>query len=214
MRPPNPCRVEDFPYIHARMYDQCMVRRPAAEAAATRKALLDAALVVFSDGGFTTARLEDIAHRAGVTRGALYHHFEGKAAIYDAVLRDAADAVMAPLAGELTSEGPPLERLRRFLRSYCTALTRDADFRTVLRLLLLDATEPAATSRATTALGYDAWLTAFESVMQEAADRGELRPTVSPREAALLVTTLAVGATAIALHGPTLPFSAEVAGPL
>lgn len=46
--------------------------------AQTREALLLAARAVFGREGFTGARLDDIAAEAGVTKGALYHHFDGK----------------------------------------------------------------------------------------------------------------------------------------
>jgi TetR/AcrR family acrAB operon transcriptional repressor len=191
-----------------------MARRTAADTAATRQALLDAALGVFGESGFAAARLEDIARRAGVTRGALYHHFADKAAVYDAVLRDAADSVMAPLFAELTGDDPPLERLARFLASYCDALTADADFRAVLRLLLFDVADPPITSRETTSRGVQAWLAAFEAATRDAADRGELRPSVSPGTAALLVLTLAIGTTTTAVQAPVLPAVADLAGPL
>jgi TetR/AcrR family transcriptional regulator, acrAB operon repressor len=68
--------------------------------------------------GYAAATLEQIAGRAGVTRGALYHHFAGKADLYDALLREQAEQVMGPLLAGLAAEGPPLERLRRFLVAY------------------------------------------------------------------------------------------------
>lgn len=63
-----------------------MARRTKAEAEATRKALLDAAEAVFYEKGVARATLRDIAHTAGVTRGALYWHFEGKADLFQAML--------------------------------------------------------------------------------------------------------------------------------
>lgn len=54
------------------------MRRTKEEAFETRQALLDAALPVFSENGLEATRLEDIAERAGVTRGALYWHFKNK----------------------------------------------------------------------------------------------------------------------------------------
>lgn len=55
-----------------------MVRRTAQQAAETRRELVDAAADVFADCGFAGASLEQIAGRAGVTRGALYHHFAAR----------------------------------------------------------------------------------------------------------------------------------------
>ncbi|MEX0729365.1 MAG: TetR family transcriptional regulator [Aquisalimonadaceae bacterium] len=63
-----------------------MVRRTKAEAAATRDAILDGAEAVFFERGVAHTSLEEIARRAGVTRGAVYWHFRNKNAVFDAML--------------------------------------------------------------------------------------------------------------------------------
>lgn len=52
----------------------------------TRAALVDAATALFTDRGFTRTSLADIATDAQVTRGAVYHHFTDKSALFEAVL--------------------------------------------------------------------------------------------------------------------------------
>ncbi len=63
-----------------------MVRRTKAEAAATRSAILDAAELQFQAHGVSRVSLQQIAAAAGVTRGAVYHHFADKAALFDAMM--------------------------------------------------------------------------------------------------------------------------------
>lgn len=64
-----------------------MTRRTNEERTrATRHALVSAARQRFEAVGFAAANLGDIARDAGVTKGALYHHFPNKAALYDAVV--------------------------------------------------------------------------------------------------------------------------------
>ena len=58
------------------------MRRTKAEALATRESLIDAALEVFLRKGYAAATLQDIAEEAGVTRGAVYWHFNGKEDFY------------------------------------------------------------------------------------------------------------------------------------
>jgi AcrR family transcriptional regulator len=53
---------------------------------ATRSALLDAATTLFATRGYPGTSLEDVAAAARVTRGAVYHHFAGKQALFEAVL--------------------------------------------------------------------------------------------------------------------------------
>ena len=57
------------------------MRRTAEDAARTRVALLEAALMSFEEKGWRGATFEHIAERAGVTRGALHHHFRDKRAL-------------------------------------------------------------------------------------------------------------------------------------
>lgn len=61
------------------------VRLPAPVRA---KHLLAAALVEFSEHGFAAARIEDIAHRAGLSKSGVYAHYDSKEAIFEALLED------------------------------------------------------------------------------------------------------------------------------
>lgn len=63
-----------------------MVRRTKEEAEATRHLLLDAAEKVFNEKGVAQTSLADIATAAGLTRGAIYWHFESKADLFHAML--------------------------------------------------------------------------------------------------------------------------------
>ncbi len=62
------------------------MRRTAEDAERTRLALLEAALMAFEEKGWRGATFDDVAARAGVTRGALNHHFSSKAALLEAAL--------------------------------------------------------------------------------------------------------------------------------
>ncbi|MBW0012654.1 TetR/AcrR family transcriptional regulator [Mycobacterium sp.] len=55
-------------------------------AAQTRQAVLDAAEAAFAERGFTATSITDIAEAARVTKGAVYHHFPDKRALFEAVL--------------------------------------------------------------------------------------------------------------------------------
>jgi len=64
----------------------------------TKAALLSAARDLFGENGYGSTSLEDVVARAGVTKGALYHHFGGKAqlfqAVYEQVKRELSDQVV------------------------------------------------------------------------------------------------------------------------
>lgn len=52
---------------------------------ATQRSLVEAARDLFASEGYSDTQLDDVVRAAGVTKGALYHHFEGKAALFRAV---------------------------------------------------------------------------------------------------------------------------------
>ena len=62
------------------------MKRTKEEAAVTRENLLQAGLVVFGRKGYDAATLEDVAHEAGVTRGAIYWHFGSKTELFNALM--------------------------------------------------------------------------------------------------------------------------------
>src|SRR3712207_210082 len=61
-------------------------RTQAQRRATTRRALLDAARSLFAERGYHGTAAEEIVRRAGLTRGALYHHFEDKRDLFRAVV--------------------------------------------------------------------------------------------------------------------------------
>ncbi|AXB42800.1 TetR/AcrR family transcriptional regulator [Amycolatopsis albispora] len=62
--------------------------RRALYSDATRAALLDAATRRFAEYGFAATTLEDVAADIQASRGAVYHHFAGKAALFEAVVEE------------------------------------------------------------------------------------------------------------------------------
>jgi TetR/AcrR family acrAB operon transcriptional repressor len=68
------------------MEDHEVARRTKDEAQETRSRILDAAERVFSEHGVSRTSFEDIAHAAGVTRGAIYWHFKDKSDLFAAMV--------------------------------------------------------------------------------------------------------------------------------
>jgi len=91
--------------------------------AATRAALLDAATRRFADHGFAGTTLEDVAADIQATRGAVYHHFASKKALFEAVFEKLETEVMAAAAAAGARGTDPWSRailaLDTFLERCC-----------------------------------------------------------------------------------------------
>jgi TetR/AcrR family acrAB operon transcriptional repressor len=147
-----------------------MVRRTAEETAQTRARLLDAALEVFAEVGYSGAQIEEIARRAELTRGAFYHHFEDKAEAYAKVLEERWDRFMRPLFEKLAAAGEPRQRLRRFLVGFLTALEQDSSVKALLSMSFSgDITLPELKRHLhEKANAIEAWIDAVAAVLVEA----------------------------------------------
>jgi AcrR family transcriptional regulator len=77
--------------------------------------ILAAALDVFSEKGFAAARLDDIAARAGVSKGALYLYFETKQDLFRAVVRETIAPNIAVVAGFISQSQLPFGDLIRLV---------------------------------------------------------------------------------------------------
>ena len=92
-----------------------MVRRTKAEALTTRHNLLDAAEHLFQAQGVSGTSLADIAQAAGTTRGAIYHHFEDKADLFNAMMERVTmplETMLADVGQHAARQDDPLQSLR------------------------------------------------------------------------------------------------------
>src|ERR1700733_13503240 len=95
-------------------------RTQADRSAATRDALLAAARRLFAAQGFAEVPADAIVAAAGVTRGALYHQFADKTALFDAVMEAVEADIARRLADEVAAAGvsDPVEALRHAVRTW------------------------------------------------------------------------------------------------
>jgi AcrR family transcriptional regulator len=101
---------------------------------ATVAALDRAAQQLFETRGFADTTVDDIVAMAGVAKGAFYHHYESKEAVFTKVLEGVQSAVAREVAAIASKSGDPVERLRVGLRVYIEACERPG----ARRILLID----------------------------------------------------------------------------
>ncbi len=190
------------------------MRRTKEDAARTREQLLRAALTVFRTQGYATTTLDDIAAAAGVTRGAIYWHFGGKAELYNVLVSEHLRRAYAVFERVLTEKGTPIHRLRRFMRRFLEYLEEDADYRTVLELKLLMTETSADLAEGFQRMNQrnDGSLATLTQLIHASLLAGEVKPGVEPHTAALAVMGFLGGITSLWLQQPT-SFSVKATAP-
>jgi AcrR family transcriptional regulator len=148
------------------------VKRTQAERSeSTRDALIEGARVLFAEHGYAAVGTEEIVRSAGLTRGALYHHFDGKRDLFEAVYeRIEAELAQRIAAGALAASATsPLEAMRAGAEMFLQAATEPE----AQRIVLLDG--PSV-------LGWDRWreiaaehgLGLIEATLQAAIETGAI----------------------------------------
>ena len=119
------------------------------QAAATRRALMNAAVSAFAEHGFEAASVRDITAKAKVNQGAITYHFGGKDGLYRAVLETVRDEMGAQPLLDLASVGlqPLDETVRLFLRQMLAPLAQGPRAQRHLRIFAWEQLRPTAVRR-------------------------------------------------------------------
>lgn len=146
--------------------------RRAEQSRTTREHLVEVATRLFASRGYDGTSIEAVLEEASVSRGALYHHFKGKEALFDAVLASVETRIAeVTIAAIVDATDPDQPDPVAALRAGSLAWIRLAGDPVVRRIVLIDA--PAV-------LGWERWreieeenaLGGVKATMQVAADAG------------------------------------------
>jgi AcrR family transcriptional regulator len=181
-------------------------RTKAAQREATTAALITAARAVFAERGYAGVSTEEIVQRAGVTRGALYHHFPGgKESLFQAVLVEVSAETTRDIAGRAVAAGDPWNELVVGINAFLDAcMTAEMQ-----RIVLIDG--PSV-------LGWDLWraidadhgLGLLEAAVQAAMDGGHLLPGSARAVAHVLLGALDEAAMVVARADDPVAARAEM----
>ena len=176
-----------------------MARRggPEAERRArgdqTRRALIDAARELFADPGYFETSATDIVERAGVgTRGAFYHHFTDKAALFRVVFEEVEQDL---IRRAMSSPGPddPFDRLTAAFGGFLDGALQPE----VQRIMLIDGTAVLGWE-ARRAIEEHNSLAAIEEVLRRAMADGTIEPQPTRELTQILVAALEEAALLVA----------------
>lgn len=112
-----------------------MRRSQAQRTEATTTALVDAARALFARDGYDMTSLDAVAGAAGVSKGAVYHHFAGKRQLFLAVFAREVERMAVPVAEAYTRKKEPWDAFRAGCRAFLDECLKPD----VQRIVLLDA---------------------------------------------------------------------------
>ncbi|MEW2396333.1 TetR family transcriptional regulator [Streptomyces sp. NPDC046862] len=166
-------------------------------AALTRAAVLEAAAELFAEKGFDVTSVDDIAGTARVSKGAVYHHFADKRAIFDEVFQvsqqgvlDQVGIALKDLGGE---EPSPWSVARAAVQGFLGAYVADARRRSLLR----QSAGVLGVQRCRE-MDDELALPLVLGLLNQLAERGELQPVPIEMTATVIFGTLCEAATALA----------------
>ena len=183
------------------------MRRTKEQAEQTRSTILAAAEVLFLEKGVAHTSLEHIAKHAGVTRGAVYWHFQNKAHLF----HDMLNQVRLPpeqLASQL-QEGDtrePLQALRELCVEGLTGIAQDEQKRRIFTILLhrCEFTEELREAEERHEAFINRFIAHCEDIFAHPASLPRLRAGMTPRLAARTLHALIVGLLSDLLRDPQL----------
>jgi AcrR family transcriptional regulator len=156
--------------------------------------ILDAALGVFAEKGFAAARMDDIAHRARVSKGTIYLYFPGKEAVFKALVQEMVGPQLAHFAGLASvHRGPISPLLAQILRALGLFLA-SSDRVVLPKIVIAEAGNFPDLARIYREEIIERGLSLFGGLIEAGIARGEFRPIPAPHGARLCVAPLLLAA--------------------
>jgi AcrR family transcriptional regulator len=139
----------------------------------TRDRILDAALDVFAGKGYHRAIVDDIVRASGTSKGAVYHHFPNKEAVFLALVDDFAERLARAVAAAVGERHGALAKVEGALTA---ALATFAENERLARLILLEAVSLGATYQAKRAEVTGRFAALIRGYLDEAARERAIPP--------------------------------------
>lgn len=172
----------------------------------TRGKILEAALELFHTCTFNGTSINQIVERAGITKGALFHYFQGKkelgyAVVEEPLREEICSAWLRPLQGSTD----PIADINAILEGFASEMVRDPEVAKLgcpLNNLAQEMSNIDDTFRRKLSALYDDWQKAIEKALQAGIETGTVRADVDPRAISYTLLAMIEGAMgAVKLHG-------------
>lgn len=156
--------------------------------------IVAAALEVFGEKGFAAARLDDIAARAGVSKGALYLYFETKQDLFEAVVRDAVSPNIAVVEAAAAANDLPFAMVSRMLLTRAADLLSSSAVGPVAKMVIAESRNFPDLARVWHDQVVSRVLGIITGLIARAQAKGEIRPGDPRFHALALIGPLLMGA--------------------
>jgi AcrR family transcriptional regulator len=147
--------------------------------------ILEAALACFAGKGFAATRMDDIAERAGVTKGTIYLYFENKEAVFKALVRESIGTQIGQVLEQAEAFQGPARDLLRMVVSTVGEILRTSDRVVLPKIIVAEAGNFPELARFYREEIIDKGLGALSAVIARGIERGEFRK-IDPQHAARL----------------------------
>lgn len=157
-----------------------MARKCKEDAEKTRQAVIESALDVFSEKGFAKATFDEIALRAGFTKGAVYWYFRNKADLVSALIVEYMERKREELAENIPN-GDTLDDLLEYFSVWASVLRDDARFSKFNRFVICQMEwSEAVVNRVQKSLSMqkDWHLEKIKQVLVKSKERGEIKEDI------------------------------------
>ncbi len=140
---------------------------------ATRDKILHAALQVFAGKGYHKAVVDDIVRASGTSKGAVYHHFPNKEALFLALVDEFASHLAAAIAGSISGAHGALGKVEAALRAGLETFARHGE---LARILLLESVSLGPAYEAKRAVVHGRFAALIQGYLDEAVAEGAIAP--------------------------------------
>jgi AcrR family transcriptional regulator len=142
----------------------------------TRRKIIDAAIDVFGEVGYAAAGWTAIVQRTGMTKGALYHHFDAKEPLASAIIEEGTDTLLVAFRNACGSASPALENIIHGTLAVANMLSSDRVARAAEQLAAALNGFNEAASRF-----YADWVAEMAAEARRAITEGDLRDELDPQ---------------------------------
>jgi len=163
--------------------DEAVLREKSGE---TVERILRAAAEVFAEAGFTGARVDEIARRAGVNKAMLYYHVGDKKDLYEEVVRSVIVGTAERIAEEIRQVDTPEAKLRIYMRRFAATLDQNP---VLPPIMMRELASGGKTLPRAAVEGVARVVSLIAGILEEGVEKGAFRP-VNP----FLVHMLVAGA--------------------